>query len=108
VTLVTPDLNLSLVGSYTPAGADKLFILVKSGINPIVGQFNNAGEGATVSIAGQYRATISYVGDSGTGQLIGGNDVVLFNFVPVPEFGTVLGLAAVVLVGARGIRRQVF
>jgi autotransporter-associated beta strand protein/T5SS/PEP-CTERM-associated repeat protein len=106
VNLVNPNLNVSLGGGYTPAATDKLFILVKSGTNPIVGQFNSAGEGATITITGGFQATISYVGDSGTGQLVGGNDVVLFNFAPVPEPGTVLGLSAMVLFAVRVVRRR--
>jgi hypothetical protein len=107
VTLVFPVLNLSLGGGYLPAGTDKLFILVKGGADPIIGQFNNAGEGAVISVGGQYQAQISYVGDSISGQAFGGNDVVLYNFaVAVPEPGTVLGLSAVMLAVGRVLRRR--
>src|SRR5262249_35080197 len=88
VTIANANLTVSVGGGYPPANTDKLFILVKGGSDPIVGQFNNLPEGATVAVGSQFQASISYLGDFGSGSLTGGNDVVLYNFaVAVPEPG---------------------
>jgi hypothetical protein len=49
---------------------------------------------------------VSYFGDFGTGQISGGNDLVLHNFVPVPEPATVLGISALALGGAMWRRKR--
>jgi hypothetical protein len=106
-TLVFPELNLSLGGGYFPSAADKLFVLVKNGVDPISGQFNNVPEGTVISLGGGFSAQVSYLGDSTSGSLTGGNDVVVYNFVtPVPEPATVLGVSAVGLVLVRTVRRR--
>jgi autotransporter-associated beta strand protein len=105
-TLIFPELNVNLGGSYLPAGTDKLFILVVSGSDPIIGQFNNVPEGAVIGVGGQFSAKVSYLGDSATDSLTGGNDVVLYNFISVPEPGTVLGLSAFGIFAVRVIRRR--
>jgi hypothetical protein len=106
VSLGDAVLSLTLGGGYTPAAGDKLFILTKDGTDPIQGTFAGLPEGATLTIGGS-TATISYLGDSTTGNLTGGNDVVLY-FTPVPEPAGVLALAAVGAGGAglRASRRR--
>jgi hypothetical protein len=106
LTLVNPALNVAIGGGFTPSGSDKLFILVKNGVDPIVGQFNNVPEGSVVNLGGGFSAQVSYLGDSTTGSLTGGNDVVVYNFTPAPEPATVLGLSAVGLGFVRTVRRR--
>jgi autotransporter-associated beta strand protein len=106
-TLVFPELNVAIGGGYLPSGNDKVYILIKSGTDPIVGQFNNVPEGAQINVGGGYSATVSYLGDSTTSQLTGGNDVVVYNFTTaVPEPGALIGLSAIGLVAVRSIRRR--
>jgi hypothetical protein len=74
--------------------------------NPITGTFANApvpGDPLGRLDLGGYYANVSYVGSNGT--ISGGNDVVLYNIVPVPEPGAVVALAAAGLAAA-GLRRR--
>jgi hypothetical protein len=104
----TVDLgNSTLLGNvgYSAAAGDKLFILVNDGTDPITGTFNGLPNGSQVTIGG-YFANLSYFGDSLTLATTGGNDVVLYNFTPVPEPGSILLVTAVpALLGV--IRRHV-
>ena len=81
--------------SYTPSSSDMLFILDNQNTSGgLSGTFNGLANGATYTFGDGTTAQISYVGDLGTLSISGGNDVVLYNFVPVPEPGAVLGIAA--------------
>lgn len=104
--------NATLTASfgYTPANTDRLFIVVlNDGGATISGTFNGVPQNGTISLGGgTYSAQVSYTGNVGTAALTGGNDVVVYNFVPVPEPVAVLGLAAaVVAVGGRRYRTAV-
>jgi T5SS/PEP-CTERM-associated repeat protein/autotransporter-associated beta strand protein len=73
--------------------------------NPVVGTFANPpvpGDPLGRLDFGQYAANISYVGSGGT--ISGGNDIVLYNIVPVPEPTAILA-AAVAGLGLAARRR---
>jgi autotransporter-associated beta strand protein len=94
--------TLSLTLSYTPSGSDLLFLVNNQNANAVgglTGTFAGLPQGATVTFPGGTTALISYQGDIGTLSFSGGNDVVLYNFQPVPEPASVLGLAALALGG---------
>jgi fibronectin-binding autotransporter adhesin len=95
VTLNSANLVISL--GYFPSASDTFFILTKDGTGAISGTFNGLTEGATVSLgtwgSTPVTATISYLGDSATGTIGAGNDVVLYNIVPAPGAAALLGLA---------------
>jgi T5SS/PEP-CTERM-associated repeat protein len=98
--------TLSPTLGYTPANGDKLFIIVQNdAAGTVVGTFGNA-PGNSITL-GSFKASISYAGDSISGATTGGNDVVLFNFTPVPEPAAVLGLATAAGVAFRLRRRFV-
>ena len=105
VTLAGAGLELSLGNGYAPAFADTLFLIANADGDDIVGEFANLPHLGQVSVGG-YFATISYAGNTDTGLTTGGNDVVLFNFTPVPEPGSILAVAAVGGMGA-GLWRRV-
>jgi hypothetical protein len=92
-------LSALLGGGYSPAAGNELFVLTNDGIDPITGTFAGLPNGATVPL-GDYSASISYFGDVGSMAVTGGNDVVLFNFTPVPEPSTALTVAATLAVAA--------
>ncbi len=84
---------LSVTMSYTPTAGELFFVLVNDGGDAIDGVFSNAPvDGGTYTLGGQ-AFLISYFGDSGSGSLTGGNDIVL---MAVPE-------PAVVLLGGTGL-----
>jgi autotransporter-associated beta strand protein len=97
--------TLTLTGTFEPSAADVLTILRNPAGNPITGTFANPavpGDPFGRLDFGQYAANISYVG--GDGMITGGNDIVVYNLVPVPEPAGVLalcGLAAGGLVWRR-------
>jgi fibronectin-binding autotransporter adhesin len=98
VTLGGASLNRTL--GYTPAASDKLFIVVNQDATSTVnGTFGGLNQGDSFLI-GATTAYISYQGDSVSGALLGGNDVVIA-FQPVPEPGCVLALAGVIALGWR-------
>jgi hypothetical protein len=72
---------LALGGSYAGTAGDKLFVLVNDGSDTITGTFASLDEGDTVSL-NSVDYFISYQGDSVSGALTGGNDVVLYVGVP--------------------------
>jgi hypothetical protein len=86
VTLTgTVNLTLSLVNSFAPSFSDKFFILNRADAVAYSAFFSGAGEGATVNLGGGYSGLITYVGDSGTNSLTGGNDILIYNVTAVPE-----------------------
>jgi fibronectin-binding autotransporter adhesin len=102
VTLGGATLTLTL--GYLPTPSDHLFVIDNEAGQAIIGTFF---QGTSIT-AGGYTATIGYGGNPTTGDVIGGNSVVLYNFAPVPEPGTLAltGLSAIVWVTIWRRRRQ--
>jgi len=80
VTLGGCSLFGRVIGSVN--SSDKFFILINDGAEPVSGTFNGIPEGGSVTID-DHVFTVSYMGDSVSGNLTGGNDVVLYNSGPV-------------------------
>jgi fibronectin-binding autotransporter adhesin len=93
ISLGNAELDLTLGGGYTPAVTDKLFLITNSGDDAISGEFANKPHLSQITIGG-YLATISYFGNSTNGTVDLGNDVVVYNFTPVPEPGAILAVVA--------------
>jgi fibronectin-binding autotransporter adhesin len=105
-SLTLNNATLSAILSFTPVGTERVFLTNNDFAGAITGTFNGLAEGATVNLS-TFSATIGYQGDFATNALTGGNDIVLFNFVAIPEPST---WALLVLVGAAAaqwyVRRQ--
>jgi autotransporter-associated beta strand protein len=106
VTLGGTTLSAAVGGGFTPSGSTQLFLIDNQGANPIGGTFNGIVQNGTVSLAGGYTAKVSYTGDTATNSLTGGNDVVVYNFVPVPEPATAFGFAVAGMAAASILRRR--
>lgn len=105
INLGSAALDLTL--SYTPNPAHVLFLVNnQNATGGLTGTFGGLPQGATVTFPDGTTALISYVGDVGSLSATGGNDVVLYSFVPVPEPASVLGLAAVAVGGLAWRRRR--
>ena len=87
-----PNLVLNIGGSLSVG--DKFFVVVNDGVDPVTGAFSS---GATIT-SGNYVFLIDYVADSVSGNLAGGNDILL-EVTAVPEPGTwvAAALAAAVI-----------
>ncbi|QVL32149.1 PEP-CTERM sorting domain-containing protein [Telmatocola sphagniphila] len=91
--------TLQAILYYTPGVNDQLYIINNRG-GTTTGTFNGLPQGATITIsavgaaASAYTAQISYTGNEALGTLTGGNDVVLYNFSPVPEPAMLLSVVA--------------
>ena len=93
--------------SYTPNPADKLFIVDnQNATGGMSGTFNGLANGATYTFGDGTTAQISYFGDLASNAITGGNDLVFHAFVPVPEPGSALALAAVALGGVMWRKRK--
>jgi autotransporter-associated beta strand protein len=112
ITLTGAILGVGIPTTFTPAPTDAFAILDNQTAGGIVGTFNGIGQDQTVNVtfpdnsfAGTFR--VSYTGNVSGGTVTpdGGNDVVLYGFTPVPEPGSVLGLAAAAAAGAGLARR---
>jgi hypothetical protein len=105
LTLATGT-TLSISLGYTPAFADRFFIITRADSGAFGTKFSGAAEGALISIGNGYLGTITYranwTGSHATSALTGGNDVAIYNIVPEP--GSLLHLAAGVAVW--GFRRS--
>jgi hypothetical protein len=99
VTLGGAFLSTITGSGFAPAQTDVLTLIDNDGADAVSGTFFGLPQGAPVNL-GTYTATISYA--AGTG-----NDVVLTNFQPVPEPGTVVaaGAAGLGLIGQ--LRRSI-
>ncbi len=97
--------NLAVTLGYLPSASDVFFIVTKDGATPVSGVFNGLAEGATVSLGtwngAPISAQISYLGNSATSSITGGNDVVLFNVVPAPGALALLGVGGLLAVRRR-------
>ena len=90
VDLGSSSLLLSL--GFTPNINDKFFLVVNDAADGITNTFAGLPQGATVTVGG-YQGTISYVGDSVTSSITGGNDAILYGLIAVPEPGSAALLA---------------
>ena len=84
-----------------------MFLIKNDGVDAISGTFNGITDGSTI-LFGSYQASISYFGnaEAAVPTFSGGNDVVLFNFLPVPEPTTMFALAGLTLIVCRTVRRK--
>jgi autotransporter-associated beta strand protein len=94
---------LNATMGYAPSMSDKFFIIVNDAADAITGTFAGLPDGSTVALGGPWSGQISYFGDSATGALTGGNDVVIYNVVPAPGAAALLGVGG--LMAARRRRR---
>jgi fibronectin-binding autotransporter adhesin len=104
--LLLDTATLSCTFGYTPANTDRLFITVindPAGTN--TGTLSGVVQNGSITL-GSFSAQISYFGNSGTNELTGGNDTVLYNFAPVPEPTTIFALGAATLLAGGAIRRR--
>ena len=106
VALGNATFAASIVGTNL-VGSDKLYVVNNTGAGTTTGAFNGITQDGLVTI-GAYTAQVSYTGDFASSALVGGNDVVLYNFIstPVPEPTTILALSALGLAGLGGLRRR--
>jgi autotransporter-associated beta strand protein len=81
--LGSSTLNLTL--NYTPGNTDMVFIVNNQTSGLVSNQFSGLGQNAIYTFPNGTTAHISYQGDVFGNTFTGGNDVVLSNFVPVPE-----------------------
>lgn len=95
VSLGSATLDLDSLTNYFPAITDLLFIIANDGADAVTGTFAGLSEGAVVTWDTYWSANISYLGDTTTGTIGNGNDVVLYNVVPAPGAGVLFGLAGV-------------
>ena len=108
VTLTLGNATLAGTFGYTPANTDKLYVIsLTNATSTVSGTFNGVPQNGTINLGGQFSAQVSYSGDVATSALTGGNDVVLYNFTPVPEPVAVLGFAAAGLAGFGRPRRTI-
>jgi fibronectin-binding autotransporter adhesin len=103
-------LNVGLNAGFTPSSSDLFGIIDNQTGNAITGTFAS---GATVNavlidntLVGSFQ--VSYVGNisGSTITITGGNDVVLYNFQPVPEPASVLAVCAGAIGLFGAIRRR--
>ncbi|MBL8823522.1 MAG: autotransporter-associated beta strand repeat-containing protein [Planctomycetia bacterium] len=88
--------NLIVSIGYNPAFSDRIFLTDNQFAGSILGTFSGLNEGSTVILSnGDYSGVISYLGDFGSNALSGGNDVVIFNIIAIPEPGSIalMGIA---------------
>lgn len=111
ITISGAVLGTGLSNTFTPTSTDTFGILDNLTANFIIGEFAGAPQGGLITITREDNSTygtarISYIGNI-SGSIVtetGGNDIVLYNFVPVPEPG--LMLAAISICGLVGVRIQ--
>ncbi|MEY2495804.1 MAG: hypothetical protein QOJ45_2296 [Verrucomicrobiota bacterium] len=89
-----PNLVLTIGGTFVVG--DKFFVILNDSVDPVVGTF---AQGATVT-SGSYTFLIDYFADSVSGNLVGGNDILL-EVTAVPEPSTWIGGA--LALGAIGL-----
>lgn len=107
VTLGSSALTLTGTG-FAPLTSDLFFVLVNDGVDAINGTFLGLAEGAAVTFntgTSLWTGQITYLADSTTSSVSGGNDIALFN-VAVPEPGMAGLLTLVLAAGSSCIRRR--
>ncbi len=96
--------NLNITLAYTPAQGTNFFLIDNLSGGAITGSFAGLAQGATFLVGGQL-FQISYVGDSATNSLIGGNDLVIqAQAIPEPAIMGLLGMG--LLVATHMMRRR--
>ena len=112
ITINGSVLTVGLALNFTPSASDVFGILDNQTTNSVTGTFAGVGQDGTVNAvfanntpAGTFQ--VSYDGDiTGSGISIhGGNDIVLYNFTPVPEPLSVLTVGAAAI-GLFGLKRR--
>jgi hypothetical protein len=100
VSLDGAILNATL--GYNPLGMDRLFIVINDGSDAVTGTFAGLPDMTAFTLTSgpnSYEAVISYFGDSMTGSMTGGNDIVIQ--IPSPGAASLLALG-----GLLGFRRR--
>jgi autotransporter-associated beta strand protein len=100
ITLTGATLSATL--GYTPGANDKLFILDNQTGTALVGTFT---QGNSITVGG-YMAQISYFGNPAGNAIAGGNSVVLYGFIPVPEPALTFAVGLAGLGGWHARRRR--
>jgi autotransporter-associated beta strand protein len=100
ITLTGATLSATL--GYTPGANDKLFILDNQTGTALVGTF---AQGNSITVGG-YMAQISYFGNPAGNAIAGGNSVVLYGFIPVPEPALTFAVGLAGLGGWHARRRR--
>ena len=112
ITVDGASLSVGLDAAFTPSGSDVFGILDNQTGNAITGTFAGIAQDGTVNailanntLVGTFQ--VSYIGnitDSGI-SITGGNDIVLYNFQPVPEPASMLAVGAGAILAGRAFWR---
>ena len=82
--MVTGTVNINSAATLTGVvtgnlvNGQKYFIVVNDGTDAVVGNFSGLTQGALFGTFGGIALKISYIGDSASGTITGGNDIVLY------------------------------
>lgn len=103
ITVSDAIFSFGLSNTFTPNTGDTFGIIDNQTSNAISGFFNGIAQDAMVTITRADNSTagtvqVSYTGNialDGTVTATGGNDLVIYNFVPVPEPTTILGITTI-------------
>lgn len=109
ITITGATLSTGLSNTFTPTSGDAFGLIDNQTANAIIGTFNGIAQDGILTITRENNTTYGTARISYTGNIVGtsvsptgGNDVVIYNFVPVPEPG--LMLAATALLGWGGVQ----
>lgn len=109
ITITGATLSTGLSNTFTPTSGDAFGLIDNQTANPIVGTFNGIVQDGIINITREDNSTYGTARISYTGNIVGasvsptgGNDVVIYGFVPVPEPGFML--AAISISGLVGVR----
>lgn len=92
------NLLVNVGPGFNPLPSDVYFLIANDSTDAVSGNFNGLLEGAIVTWianATTYTANITYLADSGSGLLTGGNDVALYNVVPAPGVASLLAMGGI-------------
>jgi autotransporter-associated beta strand protein len=101
VTLLGGSIDLTLSG-YAPQFADRFYVILNDGTDPVAGSFAGLPEGAFVGSSGPYAFFIGYSGNGDGGSV--GNDVFLS--IPEPASFATLVSGMAMLCGLQRFRRR--
>jgi fibronectin-binding autotransporter adhesin len=101
ITITDAVLSTGLSNTFTPSAGDAFGLIDNQTANAIVGTFNGIAQDGIINILREDNSTYGTARVSYTGNIVGtsvsatgGNDVVIYGFVPVPEPGLMLGVIA--------------